>query len=66
MGPPHHEVGEDSNPQNRAQEGHHKEFLGFLFEKVIDVKAKHSVRAFKIPHLRHASGSLPGCGHLEL
>lgn len=38
MGPPHHEVGEKRNPQNRAQEGEGKEFSGFLLPKVSDVK----------------------------
>lgn len=51
MGPPHHEVGEDSNPHNRAQEGDHKEFLGFLLDKVSDVKTKHSFEAFKTPQV---------------
>lgn len=32
-GPPHHEVGDDSNPQDRAQEGDHTEFSGFLLRK---------------------------------
>lgn len=40
MGPPHHEVGEDSNPHNRAQEGARKEFSGFLLDKVSDVKTQ--------------------------
>lgn len=43
MGPPHHEVREDSNPQNRAQEGENKEFSGFLKDKVSYGKAKCSM-----------------------
>ena len=41
MSPPHHEVGEDSNPHYGSQEGDHKEFSGFLRDKVGGIKAKH-------------------------
>lgn len=39
MSPPHHEVGKDSNPNNGAQEGDHKESFGFLKKKI---KVKHN------------------------
>lgn len=32
MGPPHHKVREDSDPQNGTQEGERKEFSGFLLD----------------------------------
>lgn len=34
MGPPHHKVGEDSDPHNGAQEGNRKELSGFLLDAV--------------------------------
>lgn len=41
MGPPHNKVGEDSNPQNRAQEGDHKEFSGFLQDRSKNIVLRH-------------------------
>lgn len=38
MCPPHHEVGEDSDPQNRAKEGDHEEPPGFLDQGQREVK----------------------------
>lgn len=40
MSPPHHEVGENSNPHNRAQEGEHKKFSGFLLVEDTNVRGK--------------------------
>lgn len=38
MCPPHHEVGEDSDPQNRTKEGDHEELPGFLQQRRRNVK----------------------------
>lgn len=68
MGPPHHKVREDSDPQNRAQEGDRKEFSGFLLDSfyliTLDVYGTNSF--FQGTSQNLVGVYLPGCGHLGL
>lgn len=71
MGPPHHKVREDSDPQNGAQEGESKEFSGFLLDSfylitfyLYDTNTNNSF--FQATSPNPVGVSLPGCGHLEL